>query len=406
MGNREKKSGDAKTEKFRLNLVDLALAEADGLLSFRTVMSESLYGDGGYYSSGRASVGRTGDFFTSVSVGSFFGSLLTRHILDIWQAQGRPGRFALIEQGANDGQLLCDLLRTLPDLDKDLAASVEPWIVEPLAHLQKAQSASLAEFQQVQWVENLSEFPADLPPGLFYSNELVDALPVDRVRRPPEGETSGWEEWCLCGEDMQFTWREIKDPVLLEEIASIEAYADLPAGYETELHLPARQWIADVAASQFQGDLLVIDYGFAADDYYHPSRTCGTLQAYRDHKSVEIKPSALGEIDLTAHVEFTGLVRAAEANGLELTGFANQSAFLTRLAAPWLLELEKTGVPIAPEQLRQFQTLTHPGMMGGKFFALGLRSSSIPEQAPGPSAFSDGSGRTGGDHLRRPPADS
>jgi len=174
-----------------------------------------------------------------------------------------------------------------------------------------------------------------------------------------------------------------------------------------------------LAASPFTGHILAIDYGFLEDDYYHPDRTCGTLQAYRNHRKVEIDPALLGEVDLTAHVNFSGLLREALHGGLSLLGFQSQGAFLTRVARDWLLEIEADAN--GPSQgksstrpndlsglIRQFQTLTHPGMLGGRFYLLGLwKSSQSPSGKDATSPLPQLSGLADSpttDQLLRPPS--
>src|SRR5206468_1143552 len=67
----------------------------------------------GYYASGRARIGRRGDFFTNVSVGPLFGKLLAAQFVEIWEKLGRPGDFEIVEQGAHDGLFAADALSAL-----------------------------------------------------------------------------------------------------------------------------------------------------------------------------------------------------------------------------------------------------------------------------------------------------
>jgi len=88
--------------------------EAGGAISFRRFMELALYHpDLGYYASGRARIGKEGDFFTSVSVGSIYGRLLASICREAWERLGAPSEFTLIEQGANDGTMASDILETL-----------------------------------------------------------------------------------------------------------------------------------------------------------------------------------------------------------------------------------------------------------------------------------------------------
>ncbi len=88
--------------------------EANGPLTFARFMELALYHpEAGYYASGRARIGKHGDFYTNVSVGPVFGEILASQFREMWSRLGKPARFALVEQGANDGQLASDILRAM-----------------------------------------------------------------------------------------------------------------------------------------------------------------------------------------------------------------------------------------------------------------------------------------------------
>ena len=125
---------------------------ANGPLTFARFMDVALYDPlVGYYASAGAEIGKRGDFFTNVSVGPIFGKILARQFREMWLRLGRPCRFSLVEQGANDGQLALDILSTL---DKQILTGAEYWIVEPLANLRRKQAGTLRVFKTiVHWVE-------------------------------------------------------------------------------------------------------------------------------------------------------------------------------------------------------------------------------------------------------------
>ena len=130
----------------------------------------------------------------------------------------------------------------------------------------------------------------------------------------------------------------------------------------------SRSWMSRAARLFEKGLWWVIDYGYGSDDYYAPHRTDGTLRCYRNHRATENPFEAPGDLDITAHVNFTDLRKAAEAAGLKERLFTDQHHFLIEAAKPWLLSME--GKPPGPEvarRMRQFQTLTHPSIMGQQF---------------------------------------
>ena len=77
--------------------------------------------------------------------------------------------------------------------------------------------------------------------------------------------------------------------------------------------------------------MLTIDYGDMANRLFTPDRPRGTLLAYRGHTAAEDFFTAPGETDLTAHVNFSALIDAGKAEGLEFAGFTTQEKFLLAL---------------------------------------------------------------------------
>jgi len=334
-----------------------------GPIPFRDYMERALYdGEYGYYGSGRAIVGRGGDFFTNVSVGPLFGRLLARQFAEMWVRLGQPADFAIVEQGAHRGDFAADVLSALRELAPDCLAATTFWIVEPLAALRKAQHEKLAEWAgtQVRWAESL----ADLPPftGLHFSNELPDAFPVHRVVRRAEG----WRERAVGFDGARFVFVDIPlstDP-LKDGLARLPA---VPAGYETEINLAAPAWIAEVAGRLRRGFILAVDYGYPRAEYYRPERDQGTLSAYAGHQRETDPLVRPGEIDLTTHVDFTSLAEAGVGAGLTLAGFTDQHHFMVGLG-----QLHFTGDSASPQEIRAFKTLMHPSLMGRSFHALCL----------------------------------
>src|SRR5580765_6103799 len=83
-------------------------------LSFHDFMAAALYHpEHGYYASGRARIGRRGDFFTNVSVGSLFGRLLARQFVEMWERLGTPAHWTIVEEGAHCGRLAADIMEGL-----------------------------------------------------------------------------------------------------------------------------------------------------------------------------------------------------------------------------------------------------------------------------------------------------
>ncbi len=312
-------------------------------MRFRDFMARALYDpQHGYYASGRAKIGRKGDFFTSVSVGPLFGALLARQFTEIWEKLGRPADFTLVEQGAHDGTLAADVLSALPAGFPDRLT-----IIEPSPHWRALQEAKLAG-REVRWVESVEALEPFV--GIHYSNELLDAFPVHLLHRV-DGE---WHERAVAVEGDGFGWVDVSlsDDRLREHFGGSVA--------TREINLEALDWIKALAAKVIRGVVLAIDYGYTRADL--PPN--GTLEAIASHRRVDLL-TAPGEADLTAHIDFTAL---ASASGLDLLGFTDQHHFLTGLARLHFVEGERPD----PRDMREFQTLSHPTMLGRSFKALAL----------------------------------
>ncbi|MEO7318025.1 MAG: SAM-dependent methyltransferase [Chthoniobacteraceae bacterium] len=342
----------------------------DGPIAFRDFMEAALYHpQHGYYTSGRASIGRSGDFFTSVSVGSLFGTLLARQFAEMWERLGAPAEFTIVEQGAHRGDFARDVLTALQANTPACFAATRYHIIEPSEALRAAQIETLPEFTaaKVHWFPTLDALPAFT--GVHFSNELLDAFPIHAV----SWNGDAWLESHVTFDDGRFVLTDLA-------ITSAPLHATLarlppvPAGYRTEITLAALAWLDTLAAKLTRGFALVIDYGFPRAEYFRPERISGTLTGYAHHRRVDDLLAAPGETDLTAHVDFTALAERATAAGLRVTGFTDQHHFIVALGALHF-PAAIPDTPATQRELRAFKTLMHPQMMGRSFQVLALENS-------------------------------
>jgi len=332
-------------------------------LSFAEVMAEALYHpEHGYYGPAPRRIGRGGDFFTAVSVGPLYGRLLADLARETHRLQGSPEDFVIIEQAAHDGQLAEDIL---------LSCSFDYLIVEPNPRYEAVQREKLAAFSgRVRWVPSLSALPAR--PALFLCNELPDAMPVHLVRKEADGWKELFVETCEApGSTSPVLGFRPGEPTaaLAAEMARLPEH--LPPGYTTEINLEALEWMRALAQAPFRGRIYIADYGLDHEELHAPERTQGTLRRYRQHQTDDRVLEDLGECDLTTHVNFTRLIETAQEGGLKVEAYEHQGRYLGRLGLAWLATLEGRA-PDASAQalLRQFHSLTHPGMMGRSFRVL------------------------------------
>lgn len=364
--------------------------QRNGPIPFAEFMRRALYDSAhGYYSRCDDQIGKRGDFFTNVSVGSFFGELLAFQFARWIEAISKEGGyFQIVEAGAHDAQLARDILAALREREPPLFASLEYWIVEPSAVRRAAQQKTLLPFFNVRWFATFNEIASgrdelrQSPPGrsgtrvarpstaengvhgVIFSNELLDALPVHRFAW--NARLRAWQELGVSVQGEAFTWTPLAQPSITPP-AFPDALLDvLPDGYIVELSPAATQWWREAASALVRGKLMTVDYGGVFEELLSPGRTSGTIRAYSQHRVSADVLADPGEQDITAHVNFTEIQRAGEAAGLKTEAFTTQSQFLTSIAG----ELWTRTGSWPQHQVRQFQTLTHPEHLGRPFRVL------------------------------------
>jgi SAM-dependent MidA family methyltransferase len=323
---------------------------AKGRITFAEFMETALYDpERGYYTSGRTTVGTTGDFLTSPSMHPAFGGTIAAWIRSRWTAMNSPESFDVIELGAGKGCLCASILSRIRDEMPDLYSSLKYRIVESSEF---CPDFDLPE-DKVCTVESLEEIPDSSVTGCFISNELIDAFPVHLVTTENE---SLREIYVVCrGEEFA---EEADEPSTPE----IQRYFDrlgisLPNGYRTEVNLQALDWMRCVSRKLREGFVLTVDYGYLADAYYDPKRRRGTLLCYYRHSCSEDFYHRIGRQDITAHVEWSSLIGAGAEVGLKIADLTTQGEFLTAFGIRSLLR--------SPSDRRIAQVLLDPAGMGG-----------------------------------------
>ena len=292
----------------------------DGPMPFARFMELALYDpDGGYYRSAEARPGRGGDFLTAPELHPIFGEMIARAVTQVWDALGRPDPFVVREHGAGDGALALPMLRSLPSAIRYDPIDVNPRRIETLTSRLKE-----AGLEGVLAPADAAEFD-----GLVIANEVVDALPVHRVRR------RGDELRELAVDvdaDGSFIEREIEPttPALAGRLESEDIR--LVDGQTAEICLTLDAWIAEAAAPLRRGVFMLLDYGAPAVELYDTvRRRDGTLRAYVRHQVSDDPYRLVGRQDLTAHIDVTAVECAAQAAGLSTIGITTQAEALIGL---------------------------------------------------------------------------
>jgi SAM-dependent MidA family methyltransferase len=338
---------------------------ARGPQTFAWFMEQALYHpEQGYYSSDRAQIGRRGDYFTNVSVGPLFGRLLAAQFVEMWENLGSPDNFVIVEQGAHHGDFARDVLEGARARAPVFFQALTYRIVEPFQILQDRQSQTLKELAgKVSWRRSLDE----LTPfsGVHFSNELLDAMPVHLISRHGDE----WHEKFVTAshDELAFVEGPLSSAVLRDQVKRIPAAAR--ENYETEVNIAALDWIDLVSRKLARGYVLAVDYGYSRNDFYVAERSAGTLSCFSKHKRASSPLEDVGEIDITAHVDWTSLAEHAETSGLQIEGFTDQHHFITGLISTKLDLVEESNA----SERRGLQTLIHPEFLGTTFQFLALR---------------------------------
>jgi len=238
-------------------------------------------------------------------------------------------------------------------------------LVETSARLRSLQAATLAGAPlSPRWHDRFAEVPQD-GALLVIANEFFDALPIHQYVRTPSG-------WC-------------ERMVTLDESGAL-AFGIGPAGFGADAAVPAVARDAEVGAvletqplgnaiaedigrgvALTGGAALIVDYG------YERTAIGDTLQAVRGHAYAQVL-AAPGRADLTAHVNFEALARAAGAGGAAAHGPIGQGDFLIGLGL-----LERAGAlgadkdAATQDRIRgEVERLAGPEAMGVLFKVLAL----------------------------------
>jgi SAM-dependent MidA family methyltransferase len=354
--------------------------EGTGPISLARFMQLALYHPvHGYYYQPAKQIGCQGDFYTSVSVGNLLGQLLGYHFaqeLDAVLALCGNGLLHLVEGGAHDGLLARDIMSWLSAWRPSLFATTQYTILEPSPARQKVQAETLDAFSgRIVWVTNWDALPQAALRGVVFANELVDAFPL--IRLAWDRRHACWLEWRVDWADDRLVWVPCPPDAAAESELSLPHWRELPGalldvlpdGFTVEVAPAAREWWTAAAVRLREGSLLTLDYGLEWEERFNPGRANGTVRTYSQHRIGDDLLCCPGRQDITAHVDFSALIRAGEQAGLTTREYCSQSVFLTRIARRALADPSKFG-NWSEAQTRQFQTLTHPTHFGSAFRAL------------------------------------
>lgn len=346
-------------------LIQAEIESNGGDIGFDRYMEMALYQPGlGYYSAGARKFGRGGDFTTAPETSPLFSICLARQCAQIFTMTGSA---IILELGAGSGVMACDILTEL----RRIGALPEQYLIlETSADLRQRQQQLLQQkhpdmSERLVWLDRL---PAKPVHGIILANEVLDAIPVQRLVI----NNHKIHELRVGYGDDGFAWRRSTDETMTITVLN-DLVCELPDGYVSEFNAMLPAFIDALAAALGNGAVLLIDYGYPRREYYHPQRREGTLACYYRHRRHDNPFINIGIQDITASVDFTMVAESAHASGLEIYGYSNQAGFLVSCGLESIIAEISGGDDRRHLQYsQQAGRLLLPGHMGETFKVMSL----------------------------------
>lgn len=308
-----------------------------------------------HYYATRDPLGAAGDFTTAPEISQMFGELIGLWLADLWQRAGAPDAACYVELGPGRGTLAADALRAMR------SAGLTPPVhfVETSPALREAQRSRVPD---AVWHDDVSTLPEEVP-LVIVANEFFDALPIRQLVATEEG----WHELLVSREEGRFVRKagpRIPAPLAPAEPGTIVETSPASAAVAREL---ARR------LTRQGGAALIVDYG------HERSGTGDTLQAVEKHGYSDPWTNP-GERDLTAHVDFQALARAAAE--VRVSGPITQGEWLREMGIAVRAALLAKAAPDRRQEIEAaMERLTAPDQMGELFKAMALTAPEWPEPA-------------------------
>jgi SAM-dependent MidA family methyltransferase len=318
-----------------------------GKVTFRDWMHTALYHPTlGYYNrSDLKRWGREGDYRTSPERSDLFAATLAHYFVSLFEGMRAGPPFQIVEFGAGNGKFAAGVLNILSRDYPQIFASTNYVIVES-SHDSRARTEKELErlidhkTRQAKAYRTLTFVgPGELKTihsGIIFSNELLDAFPVHRIRKV-DGELK--ELYVGVDSSNRFVW-------LLDDLSSAAVrefctnfLPDLSEDQTVEVNLGIADWFSLIDEKLANGYVVTIDYGATAEELYRqPERHDGTLRAFSRHNFVDDVLSEAGNCDITSTVDWGFVMAQGKQYGFEVEEFAQLDKFL--LNAGVLQELE------------------------------------------------------------------
>lgn len=321
-------------------------------MKFSDYMNTWLYGEEGYYQNFKA-IGKSGDFYTAVSTSSFFGASIANFLFQHITEGKIPRDGYLIEIGAHQGYLICDMIQWLYSCDSTLIQSMKFAIVERQPKVQEAQKKYIFDRfgndVEVEFFSSLEEINVGY--AFLISNEIFDAFPCELIK---DGEMA-------IVHDHTIEWQPLSEEIAQQASKYRQVKGEVAVGYE--------EFAKDIAKCAKSLDFVSFDYGekYVRNDF--------SIRIYKSHTTLPLFDEELilkdeyKRADITFDVNFEQVFDAFNATGMELVEYETQARALVRFGIIELLEMfaKQTNQKIYAREADKIKTLLAPTMMGDRF---------------------------------------
>jgi len=345
-------------------LIASTILDAGGWIPFERYMELALYAQGqGYYAAGARKFGPEGDFVTAPEISPMFARCIAMQARQVLEAVGGD----ILELGPGSGALAADLYGELKAQGK---APKNYFLLEVSPELRERQHTLLAErfpddFDRFTWIDGLPQRFR----GFVVANEVLDVVPFSLVYR----QRMDLLERGVILTDSGFAWDDqpIPDGDLRRRVEAVFPPGDYD--YLSEVGLAAEGLVRTLAAGLEAGVALFIDYGFPEREFYHPQRSMGTLRCHYRHHFHGDPFFMPGLQDITAHVDFSAMARAAQQGGAEVHGFTTQAYFLISCGLAVMVSADDPTVTLSRlKATSAAHRLISPAEMGELFKVLAI----------------------------------
>jgi SAM-dependent MidA family methyltransferase len=320
----------------------------------------------GYYMKKGEKVGKNGDFLTSPHMFPVFAKVLARFFDEAVKQGSVPP--AICEIGGGDGRFARQVLQEWKAISPPTFSKLVYYVVEKSPYHQQKQQEGLKEYPQLKYFHSLEELKAGIGifKGIVFSNEWLDALPVDVVEQRKGELHEGWVS-LNDGDELTNRWVPLQNEQIKKYVE--EHHLLLREGQRMEIPLAMLKKLEELHNLFEAGMMVTIDYGYTFEELQHPVHAQGSLRGYLQHQLVSDPLLHPGEMDLTAHIHLDSFVEKGKQLGADVVVSQRQHEFLLEAGILNLLQEHAECNPFSPasKQNRAIRSLVMDGGMSPHF---------------------------------------